>query len=78
MEILKIEPWFVNGWQSYGKFNKALACRFLYRPNGWLSLLGNQYYGTDALFRDANVFIPKTAFRSSITTIRRDSSTRRP
>jgi hypothetical protein len=22
-EKLKIEPWFVNGWQSYGKFNEA-------------------------------------------------------
>jgi hypothetical protein len=48
---LKIEPWFVNGWQSYGKFNKApgLGLQILYRPTGWLSILGNQYYGTDTL-----------------------------
>jgi len=48
---LKIEPWIVNGWQSYGKFNKApgLGVQILWRPNGWLSLLGNQYWGTDTL-----------------------------
>jgi hypothetical protein len=48
---LKIEPWFVNGWQSYGKFNKApgFGLQILYRPTGWLSILGNQYFGTDTL-----------------------------
>ena len=48
---LKIEPWIVNGWQSYGKFNKApgLGLQILYRPTGWLSILGNQYYGADTL-----------------------------
>jgi len=50
-EKLKIEPWIVNGWQSYGKFNKApgLGLQILYRPTAWLSILGNQYYGTDTL-----------------------------
>src|SRR6201996_7395571 len=50
-EKLKIEPWFVNGWQSYGTFNKApgFGLQILYRPNGWLSILGNQYTGTDTL-----------------------------
>ena len=48
---LKIEPWIVNGWQSYGKFNKApgVGVQILWRPNGSLSVLGNQYYGTDTL-----------------------------
>ena len=48
---LKIEPWLVNGWQSYGKFNRApgLGLQILWRPNGWFSVLGNQYYGTDTL-----------------------------
>jgi len=48
---LKIEPWIVNGWQSYGKFNKApgIGVQILWRPNGSLSLVGNQYYGTDTL-----------------------------
>jgi Putative beta-barrel porin-2, OmpL-like. bbp2 len=48
---LKIEPWIVNGWQSYGKFNKApgVGLQILWRPNGSVSLLGNQYVGTDTL-----------------------------
>jgi len=48
---LKIEPWLVNGWQSYGKFNNApgVGLQILWRPNGWLSILGNQYYGADTL-----------------------------
>ena len=51
-EHLKIEPWFTNGWQSYGRFNNrpGLGVQILYRPNGWLSVLGNQYaLGEDAL-----------------------------
>jgi len=48
---LKIEPWLVNGWQSYGKFNNApgLGMQILWRPSGWFTALGNQYYGTDTL-----------------------------
>ncbi|HWZ98661.1 MAG TPA: outer membrane beta-barrel protein [Candidatus Dormibacteraeota bacterium] len=51
-EHLKIEPWFVNGWQSYGRFNNrpGFGLQVLWRPNGWLSVLGNQYMlGEDAL-----------------------------
>jgi hypothetical protein len=51
-EHLKIEPWFVNGWQSYGRFNSrpGVGFQLLWRPNGWLSVLGNQYaLGEDAL-----------------------------
>jgi hypothetical protein len=51
-EHLKIEPWFVNGWQSYGRFNNrpGFGFQILWRPNGWLSILGNQYaLGEDAL-----------------------------
>ena len=50
-EKLKIEPWIVNGWQSYGKFNKApgVGLQILWRPNSSISVLGNQYYGTDTL-----------------------------
>jgi len=51
-EHLKIEPWFVNGWQSYGRFNNrpGLGFQILWRPNEWLSVLGNQYMlGEDAL-----------------------------
>ena len=51
-EHLKIEPWFVNGWQAYGRFNNrpGIGGQILWRPNGWLSILGNQYaFGADAL-----------------------------
>jgi hypothetical protein len=49
---LKIEPWFVNGWQAYGRFNNrpGLGFQILWRPTSWLSVLGNQYMlGEDAL-----------------------------
>jgi hypothetical protein len=49
---LKIEPWFVNGWQSYGRFNNrpGVGGQILWRPNGRISILGNQYaLGEDAL-----------------------------
>ncbi len=49
---LKIEPWFINGWQSYGRFNNrpGLGGEILYRPNANWSFVGNQYgYGRDAL-----------------------------
>jgi hypothetical protein len=51
-EHLKLEPWIVNGWQSYGRFNNrpGIGLQFLYRPNGWFSVLGNQYMlGEDTL-----------------------------
>lgn len=48
---LKIEPWLVNGWQSYGKFNRApgVGLQLKWAPTGWLVALGNQYYGEDTL-----------------------------
>jgi hypothetical protein len=49
---LKIEPWIVNGWQSYAKFNghKGLGGQIMYRPHEWLSLVFNNYgNGTDTL-----------------------------
>jgi len=49
---LKIEPWFINGWQSYGRFNNrpGIGGQILYRPNGWFSFVGNQYaLGADTL-----------------------------
>ena len=51
-EHLKIEPWFVNGWQSYGRFNHrpGIGAQILWRPNGKLEILGNQYMlGADTL-----------------------------
>ena len=49
---LKIEPWFVNGWQSYGRFNgrPGLGVEVLWRPTGWFDLVANQYaLGEDTL-----------------------------
>ena len=48
-EKLKIEPWVVNGWQSYGMFTESpgVGIQVLYRPSGALSLLTNNYYGHD-------------------------------
>jgi hypothetical protein len=49
---LKIEPWFINGWQSYAKYNgyPGLGGQILWRPNAWFSLVANNYgMGTDVL-----------------------------
>ncbi len=51
-EHLKIEPWLINGWQSYGRFNNrpGVGGQILWRPNGWFSFVGNQYaLGEDTL-----------------------------
>jgi putative OmpL-like beta-barrel porin-2 len=42
---LKIEPWLINGWQSYGKFNgrPGVGAQILWRPTSWFSFVGNQY-----------------------------------
>jgi hypothetical protein len=47
---LKIEPWIINGWQSYGKFNRmpGLGANITWMPNSNLKLLTNDYYGADA------------------------------
>jgi hypothetical protein len=69
-EKLKIEPWLVNGWQSYGVFNG--------RPGG-----GMQVFPTPTSWgrtrwerRTAPVITATTASRSSTMTIRQDSWTR--
>ncbi len=49
---LKIEPWLINGWQSYGRFNNRLGVggQILWRPTGSISVVGNQYaLGADDL-----------------------------
>ena len=49
---LKIEPWFVNGWQSYAKYNghPGLGGQLLWEPKEWFKLVANQYgYGQDNL-----------------------------
>ncbi len=36
---LKIEPWFINGWQSYNRFNghPGLGGQLKWTPNSWLT-----------------------------------------
>jgi hypothetical protein len=42
---LKIEPWIINGWQSYGRFNQHLGFggQVLWQPHEWLKLVSNNY-----------------------------------
>jgi hypothetical protein len=47
---LKIEPWIINGWQSYARANSkpGLGGQILWRPKPWLSAVFNNYgMGTD-------------------------------
>ena len=49
---LKIEPWFINGWQSYNKFNgrPGLGGQILYQPTeNWKFVFNNYFNGTDTL-----------------------------
>jgi hypothetical protein len=49
---LKIEPWIINGWQSYARTNSkpGLGGQILWRPKPYLSLVFNNYgMGTDVL-----------------------------
>jgi hypothetical protein len=49
---LKIEPWFINGWQSYGRYNSTpgLGGQILWRPKPWVSMVFNNYgMGQDTL-----------------------------
>jgi hypothetical protein len=42
---LKIEPWLINGWQSYAKYNSRLGFggQILYTPNDSVKLVFNSY-----------------------------------
>jgi hypothetical protein len=42
---LKIEPWIINGWQSYARYNKNLGFggQILWQPNENLKLVFNNY-----------------------------------
>src|SRR5580692_505686 len=47
---LKIEPWIINGWQSYARANSkpGLGGQILWRPKPWFSAVFNNYgMGTD-------------------------------
>jgi hypothetical protein len=42
---LKIEPWFINGWQSYARYNgkPGLGGQILWRPKPYLDFVWNNY-----------------------------------
>ncbi len=50
---LKIEPWFINGWQSYGSANHTpgVGGQIKWTPKPWLNIISNNYgVGEDDLF----------------------------
>jgi Putative beta-barrel porin-2, OmpL-like. bbp2 len=50
---LKIEPWFINGWQSYGSANsrKGLGGQIKWTPKPWVNIISNNYgLGHDDLY----------------------------
>ena len=50
---LKIEPWIINGWQSYASANsrKGLGGQIKYTPFRWLNIISNNYgLGHDDLY----------------------------
>jgi hypothetical protein len=46
---VKVELWLVNGWQSYGMFNKqpGIGASIYYRPKEATAWVFNNYYGKD-------------------------------
>ncbi len=50
---LKIEPWLINGWQSYGSSNsrKGLGGQIKWTPKPWMNIISNNYgLGHDDLY----------------------------
>jgi hypothetical protein len=50
---LKIEPWFINGWQSYGSANsrKGVGGQIKWTPRPWVNIISNNYgLGHDDLY----------------------------
>ncbi|MGD1069718.1 MAG: TonB-dependent receptor [Bryobacteraceae bacterium] len=50
---LKLEPWFINGWQSYASANsrKGLGGQVKYTPFPWMNIVSNEYLlGHDDLY----------------------------
>ena len=51
-EHLKIEPWIINGWQSYGSSNsrKGVGGQLKWTPYPWMNVISNNYgLGNDDL-----------------------------
>ena len=53
---MKIEPWYINGWQSYASANNrpGLGGQIKWTPKPWLNLISNNYgLGHDDLYAPA-------------------------
>jgi hypothetical protein len=76
---LKIEPWIINGWQSYARYNGhgGLGGQILWRPNksGTSTSTTTAWVKTMPASPDVRVSTPTTACRTRSTTTRRTSST---
>lgn len=79
---LKIEPWFVNGWQSYGRFNNrpGMGGRFCGAPpassQSWA--INMRSARTRWATRVASGTTPTTASSTNTSTSRRRSTSARP
>ncbi len=83
---LKIEPWLINGWQSYAKFNRhpGFGGQILWIPSDSLKLVFNTYsVGQDNLNCQANAsvtaagpWIPCASPRTAAIPTRRRAPTR--
>lgn len=53
-EKLKIEPWLVNGWQSYGEYRDSPGggLQVKWVPNEDFAVIANQWVGKDTLDQD--------------------------
>jgi hypothetical protein len=52
-EHLKIEPWFINGWQSYASANHTpgVGGQIKWTPTKWMNIISNNYgVGEDDVF----------------------------
>jgi hypothetical protein len=63
---LKIEPWIINGWQSYGRYGNRLGLggQILYRPKQWISLVFNTYGNGEDTLNQADPGSGRSRFHS--------------
>jgi Putative beta-barrel porin-2, OmpL-like. bbp2/Carboxypeptidase regulatory-like domain len=75
---LKIEPWLINGWQSYATYNHhpGLGGQILWIPSDWLKLVFNTYTlgednvssgGIYQLCNGTNLNAPSAVYNESAT-----------
>jgi hypothetical protein len=79
---LKIEPWFVNGWQSYGRFNNrpGMGDKFygVRRASFRFSAISMPWARMRWAYKAASDITPMTAFSTNIWIGQRRSTSVRP